>query len=121
MSALGQGTSVCPREEVVGWHSYVRQGVSLGEHAEGVPDPSQEICAWYLHEGGRYTTAHGHCGDSSPLLLFPAPGTSSVLIARIKAGLQSCLPPQPLLTAHLCSIAQNLCGMDGGMLVLLLW
>lgn len=45
---------------------------------------------------------------------------AQLLIAKIKAGLQSSLPPQPLVTAHLCSIAQNLCGINGGMLALLL-
>ena len=40
-------------------------------------------------------------------------------IATIKAV--NSLPLQPLVMAHLCSIVQNFCDMDGGMLVLLLW
>lgn len=79
VSVPGQSTSVHPREEVLGWHSSVRWEVSLRELAGEAFNPSQEICAWYLCKGGQYTTSHGHCEDSSPLLLFAAPCTSSAL------------------------------------------
>lgn len=42
---------------------------------------------------------------------------AQLLSARIKGGLQSSLSPQPLIVIHQFSTAQNLCGMDGGLLV----
>lgn len=42
---------------------------------------------------------------------------AQLLTARIKGALQSSLSPQQLTMIHQFSTAQNLCGMDGGLLV----
>lgn len=94
------------RDEEYRWGNMLKG--SLTPPSKSVPGTYASVANTPLHLD---ITGIHHCYCC---LLPQAP--AQLLIARIKAGLQSSLPPQPLLMAHLYSIAPDLCGMGGGMM-----